>query len=680
MLSIGIHIGDFVLTEVIAQHGRVVVYRAHQTSVDRDVTIKFINIDPHDSSDSFQRRFLAKIGRRATLEGLHILPVYAYGIHDETWGYVVMRYMRGGTLESWISADRAAHLDWGRVEILFLQIANALAFTHRNGLIHGNFKPSNVLFDEQGNAFVSDFGVSSIGQRADVSPFHDLDDSTLISAIAYLAPEQLRGGLLDERTDVYAVGAVLYAIFTGFPPIQPQSGELVADYAVRLLFQSIVPVQERNPAIPDSINAVVMCALAKDPAARYSSMDALITAFTDAMRRFIGESRSNDPLTDMFNTITMEQPVLRLPVERDEWSKRLFAKPITMNTSAVWLGLSVVLLLLVLVLAAWSYSHSLQQAAEQVSSLGVSPHILTDVEGTVGDTVPTDDEIERARVALSDDFIAYIACGLDSETQAARAREMSDLAREYGLNFRVYDSQMSDYRQSTLIEQARAEGAQGIILCMLSDMNNDTLADVRRARIPLVITSIPAVLVSGVGVGIDSWELGRAAARLAVELRENHPDPNARIALFGIPPIRRNDVMQGMEAELRELLPEGMDFGGVIEGTTRESARESMRELLATGQPPPDVILTFSDSTAYGVIDALEEANISLDAVQIVSINGETIARSYVERAYFMAATISVNREAVSHAAFGAMVRLIAGSEVPQIIEFRWGEIFRRPS
>jgi WD40 repeat protein/DNA-binding SARP family transcriptional activator len=233
-----------------------VVYRAYQPSVGREVAIKAIRPELVNQP-SFVRGFEAEAQLVAQLEHPHLVPLYDYW-RDPEGAYLVMRWLRGGSLRQ--ALDRGS---WNleQASRLLLQVADALAYAHRQGIIHRNVKPANVLLDGDGHAYLTDLGNFARAVDAD-------DGRPVTSSPAYMSPEELAGGPLTPRSDIYSLGLLTFELLTGQRP--PLDGPLP-------------PVRSVRPELPPELDEVVACATASDPSTRYESVDRFVAAFDAAV-------------------------------------------------------------------------------------------------------------------------------------------------------------------------------------------------------------------------------------------------------------------------------------------------------------------------------------------------------------------------------------------------------------
>ncbi|MBN1200254.1 MAG: protein kinase [Anaerolineae bacterium] len=257
----GTELGPYTLHEVIGQGGMATVYRAYQPSMDRDVAIKIIASDLA-ADPEFMERFEREAQIIARLQHPHILPVYDFG-HQDDLTYLVMRLVTSGSLEREL---QAGPVPVERVVELTEQIASALDYAHLRGIVHRDLKPTNILLDEMGNAYLTDFGIAKMiagGASTGLTA-----QGTVMGTPTYMAPEQWRADPVDARTDVYALGVIVYQMLLGQVPF-------AADTPHGLMYQHLdsqpPPPHMLKPDLPLSIEPMISRALAKRPENRYAS-------------------------------------------------------------------------------------------------------------------------------------------------------------------------------------------------------------------------------------------------------------------------------------------------------------------------------------------------------------------------------------------------------------------------
>ena len=263
------------LHELIGAGGFGAVYRAHQPILRRDVAMKII-LPEYANHPEFIRRFEFEAQLVARLEHIHIVSLYDYW-REPDGAFLVMRFLRGGSLRDRLRAgpippDDAIHV----VE----QVASALAVAHRRGVVHRDIKPDNVLFDEEGNAYLADFGIAKdLRLTADED---DEFDGSLTGSPFYLSPEQAQAQPVTAQTDIYSLGIVIYEMLTGQPPFSAEEN-LVA-LLLRHINDPLPPLSELRPDLPTELEDVLQRATAKDPAERYVDALALAKAFRRALK------------------------------------------------------------------------------------------------------------------------------------------------------------------------------------------------------------------------------------------------------------------------------------------------------------------------------------------------------------------------------------------------------------
>lgn len=262
---IGKTIREFEILSELGAGGYGAVYKAHDTSVDRDVAIKVI-LPQYAEKEDFKQRFESEARLVAKLESRQIVPLYSYW-QDEQGAFLVMRLIRGGSLRHIMAKQGAMALSQA-VRILS-DVAEALAVAHENGVVHRDLKPENILIDERGNAYLTDFGIAKRTTEAE----NITEADAIVGTWAYLSPEQIQNIEVSPQTDVYAFGILLYEMLVGKHPFHG----LPATMMIMKHMQEPLPhITEERADLPHELGDIIQRATAKDPEDRYADTLSLI--------------------------------------------------------------------------------------------------------------------------------------------------------------------------------------------------------------------------------------------------------------------------------------------------------------------------------------------------------------------------------------------------------------------
>jgi tRNA A-37 threonylcarbamoyl transferase component Bud32 len=314
--------------------GMAEVWRGHDRTLNRTVAIK--TLLPQFARDaSFVDRFRREAQAAARLNHHGIVSVYDSGTDGET-PYIVMQFIEGRTLADYLASGKT--IPPMKAAQVAKEIAEALAAAHAEGVIHRDIKPANVMVTRDGKVLVMDFGIARLISGPETAP----QTSAVLGTASYLSPEQAQGQSVDARTDIYALGVVLYEMLTGRPPFTGDSPMAIAYKQVNATPEAPSSV---NPDVPPELDAVVMRALSKNPANRYQTGQ----EFADDLERArTGGQVMATPLLpaagEATQVISRPQPTSVLPPQQDEPG----------GSRKAWIG-ALLAILIIALLAAGGY-------------------------------------------------------------------------------------------------------------------------------------------------------------------------------------------------------------------------------------------------------------------------------------------------------------------------------------
>ena len=280
--------GRYEIKEIIGVGGMANVYKAYDSIDDRVVAVKILR-DEHMENDELLRRFRNESKAIAVLSHPNIVKVYDVSFNEDIQ-YIVMEHIDGITLKEYIEQQKV--LRWKEAVHFTVQILRALQHAHDKGIVHRDIKPQNIMLLEDGTIKVADFGIARFARASQ----HTVTDKA-IGSVHYISPEQAKGELSDEKSDIYSVGVMLYEMTTGTLPFD-------ADSPVSVALKQIQSQAKRpraiNPNIPEGLEDITIRAMQKDPARRYQSAAEMLRDIDEFKRdpsiRF--EYKYSEPATE----------------------------------------------------------------------------------------------------------------------------------------------------------------------------------------------------------------------------------------------------------------------------------------------------------------------------------------------------------------------------------------------
>lgn len=383
-LQPGQMLGAYRIIEQIGMGGMATVYKAYQPSMDRNVAIKVLPGQLAESEE-FVKRFQQEARIIARLEHPYILPVFDYG-EENGIAYFVMRYLDAGTLKDKM---KTGALSLGEIDRIFTQLADALGYAHAQGVVHRDLKPANALIDSSGNLFLTDFGIAKLLESA--SPRLTQTDA-IMGTPAYISPEQAAALSVDQRSDIYSLGIILYEMVTGRVPF-------VADTPLAVILKHLgdpLPLPSSlKPDIPASIEQVILKSLAKDPDDRFANT----AEFVSAWKRALTGMETMSALPTVIDEMPREStPTDRMPAPAAQTQEKPAVTTQTLSKSGrplTGLALGCVVLVCVLIAAVGAFglaSRLLAPSSPSISSVPDTPAPATEIP-----VIPP-------RVILQDDF------------------------------------------------------------------------------------------------------------------------------------------------------------------------------------------------------------------------------------------------------------------------------------
>jgi len=301
---IGKEIGKYHITELVGRGGMADVYLGVHTHLDRKVAIKVLHSYLLERDGDFIERFKREAKAVANLQHPNIVQVYDFDIQDDTI-IMVMEYIDGVNLQQQLVEfdKKRKHLPIKQIGTIINDIASALDYAHSKKILHRDVKPSNILIDKQGKAYLTDFGIAKI-----VGEHKFTATGTLMGTPAYMSPEQGRGEDLTEESDIYSLGVVAFEMLTGRVPFDAKTPIGIIQ---KQISEPVPEISKIVQGVPETAQKVIDKALSKSPKGRYGSAEELVDALKIALQAL--ESTKTTQVMTAPKTETTNEEILSAP-------------------------------------------------------------------------------------------------------------------------------------------------------------------------------------------------------------------------------------------------------------------------------------------------------------------------------------------------------------------------------
>lgn len=477
------------IIEFIGGGGMANVYLARDIILERYVAVKILRLD-YANDPEFIRRFHREAMNATSLVHPNIVNIYDVGEEDNIY-YIVMEYVSGETLKQYIQKHSPIPLE--KVIDIMLQITSGISHAHQNNIIHRDIKPQNILLDKDGNVKITDFGIAIALTSTTIT-----HTNSVMGSVHYISPEQARGGISTKKSDIYALGIVMFELLTGSLPF---SGESAVSIALKHLQTETPSPRQFNPAIPQSVENIVIKATAKDPYYRYDDVEEMIADLktcldperlnedpvvfpVDDEETKVIPIIQNDPREEE-NTVETERPTTNSmnptasPVKRKEETGKKDRK---VKKKWPWIigGISVLIILLGLFIVFVFPTLFGPKDVEVPDVAGMeieeAIEVLTDAGLEIGEQIPiNDDEVPENHVIKTDpkagktvkegaEVNIYISIGKETITlRDYTGRKIDDVLRELeDVGFSTIDIEevFDESEPGTIISQEPEAGTQ----------------------------------------------------------------------------------------------------------------------------------------------------------------------------------------------------------------------------
>jgi serine/threonine-protein kinase len=338
-LEAGQRIGDYEVLNLLGTGGMGRVYRVRNIISDRVEAMKVLLPD-YASEPELAARFMAEIRTLATLEHPNIAQLRT-AFQFENQLVMVMEFVEGATLDQMATQSR---IPLDLILEYAMQVLSALSYAHSRGVTHRDIKPSNIMITAHGLAKLMDFGIAKSGGDLQLTR-----PGTTMGSVYYMSPEQVRGGTVDARSDLYSFGVTLYELVTGRRPFQSDTSFTVLNAQLN---ETPMPPIQVNPALPPALNSIILCAMAKEPTDRFQSADAFRNAIKATQEALQNPTTTSPQPQPVFQAAPQPQPAFQPQAQGFAPVMVPPPQPATKSRRTVWMALGALAALIAIAAAA----------------------------------------------------------------------------------------------------------------------------------------------------------------------------------------------------------------------------------------------------------------------------------------------------------------------------------------
>ena len=503
--------GRYKIKSHLGTGGMATVYLAQDLILERLVAVKVLRFDFHTNQDAM-RRFQREAQSATQLVHPNIVGVYDVGEEQGTH-YIVMEYVKGTDLKEYIR--QRGPLPPREAVRIMTQIVSAISVAHQNRIIHRDIKPQNILIDEEGNVKITDFGIAIALSETSLT-----QTNTLLGSVHYLSPEQARGGMATIRSDIYALGIVLYELLVGEVPFE---GESAVSIALKHFQEPLPRISQMLPTVPQSLENVVLKATAKEPLNRYANCEEMLSD----LQTSLSPERLNEPMfkpTEFTQETKVLQPIgtgaipKKIPasskevpeIQFDEEKKQVDDAPKKKKRKWPWILLLFIILICSLGIFAFMQSSPKDIKVPDVSNLTVEEAKaklvdanleVSDVQQVKSDTVEEGKVVETnpkagSSVKEKSKVVLKVSAGKDTVTigdyvgktfEAAR-----DELRKLGITVEKKDVYSDKVDSGKVVEQSIAKDQKVVA------KNTKIVLSVSKGKEPVKVANLKGYTRAGI--------------------------------------------------------------------------------------------------------------------------------------------------------------------------------------